>query len=163
MSNSSSSTTIPSTTPSPAPTVAPKMSDLKEQVINFKTKIYGGSGVCPRTLGVILLTKVIPRMFAVGDVAFGWHWAANDVGVYNQAEYDAETKNYRTKHKMMKNDGDTTWFYDFKNGDKKVRAIITTEIWFKKDEDHNTSPVAILLGQFFGAGLHLAKVRFEVE
>jgi len=137
------------------------MSDLKEQVINFKTKIFGSCPIDPRFLGIQLLTSVIPRMDGNGDMAFAWMWAKNDVALYNQKEYDEETKMYRTKHKMIKNNGDTTWFYDFKIGEKKRRAIITTEIWFKKDEDHATSPIALLMGQFFGAGLHISKVRFE--
>ena len=138
------------------------MCDLKEQVLNFKTKIHGYCPADPRHLGVYLLTKVIPMMDGTGDVAFAWAWAKNDVGVYNQSEYDGETKMYRKQHKMKKTDGDTTWFYEFKNKDgKKRRALITTEIWFKEDADHNTSPIAILLGQFFGAGLHISKVKFE--
>jgi hypothetical protein len=63
---------------------------------------------------------------------------------------------------MKKTDGDTTWTYEFKNKDgKKKKASITTEIWFKDNENHNTSPIALLLGQFFGAGLHISKVKFE--
>lgn len=153
-------TTIENTMTS-IPSLPSKMSDLKEQVINFKTKIFGHCPADPRHLGIHLLTKVIPSMDGNGDVAFAWAWAKNDVCVYNQEEYDGETKMYRTKHKMVKTDGDTTWFYDFKKGDKKRKAIITTEIWYKENADHNTSPIAILLGQFFGAGLHIAKVRFE--
>ena len=141
---------------------APQMSNLKEQVINYKTKIFGACPADPRSVGVYLLTKVIPAMDGNGDVAFAWAWAKNDVCVYNQAEYDGETTMYRTKQKMVKTDGDTTWFYEFKNKDgKKRKALITTEIWFKKNGNHNTSPIALLLGQFFGAGLHIAKVKFE--
>ena len=68
---------------------------------------------------------------------------------------------YRNRHKLKKTDGDTTWFYEFKNGSKNRRAIITTEIWYKEDAYHNTSPIALLLNQFFGAGLHICKVKFE--
>ena len=134
--------------------------DLKEQVLNFKTKCYGGVAADPRHLGVYLLAKVIPAMEDSGDVAFAWHWANKDVCVYNQSEYDTETGNYR-KLKMKKDDADTTWTYTFKKGDKNRKAIITTEIWYKKNADHNTSPIALLFGQFFAAGLHIAKVRFE--
>jgi hypothetical protein len=138
-----------------------KMSNLKEQVINFKTKCFGATAD-PRSIGVYLLAKVIPAMDVNGDMAFIWAWAKEDIGVYNQAEYDCETAMYRNRHKMKKTDGDTTWFYEFKNKDGKMRkALITTEIWFKENGNHNTSPVALLLGQFFGAGLHIAKVKFE--
>jgi hypothetical protein len=137
-----------------------KMSNLKEQVLNFKTQCFGAVAD-PRHLGVYLLSKVIPSMDNGGDVAFAWAWAKKDVCVYNQSEYDGETAMYRNKHKMIKTDGDTTWFYEFKKDGKKRKALITTEIWFKENEDHNTSPIALLLGQFFGAGLHIAKVKFE--
>ena len=138
-----------------------KMSDLKERVMTFQTKCFGAAAD-PRQLGVYLLARVIPAMDANGDVAFAWAWAKNDVCVYNQAEYDGETKMYRTRHKMKKTDGDTTWYYEFKNKDgKKRKAVITTEIWYKENENHNTSPIALLLGQFFGAGLHICKVKFE--
>jgi len=63
-----------------------KMSDLKEQVINFKTKIFGHCPADPRHLGIHLLTKVIPSMDGNGDVAFAWAWAKNDVCVYNQED-----------------------------------------------------------------------------
>lgn len=135
--------------------------DLKKQVVEFKTMIYGNCPADPRLLGIHLLTKVIPAMDGTGDVAFAWGWAKNDVVVYNQSEYDTETGMYAKKHKMKKDDGDTEWHYEFKKGDKKRRAVITTEIWYKPNGNHNTSPIAILLGQFFGAGLHIAKVRFE--
>lgn len=141
--------------------VSTKTSDLKEQVLNFKTKCFGADAD-PRALGVYILASVLPNMERGGDVAFAWAWAKKDVCVYNQNEYDTETKMYRTKHKMVKTDGDTTWTYEFKNKDgKKKKVFITTEIWFKENENHNTSPIAILLGQFFGAGLHIAKVKFE--
>lgn len=137
------------------------MCDLKEQVLNFKTMCFGAAAD-PRHLGIHILTKVIPVMERDNEVAFAWGWAKNDVVVYNQNEYDTETTMYRRQHKMKKTDGDTTWFYEFKNKDgKKKKAIITTEIWFKENEQHNTSPIALLLGQFFGAGLHIAKVKFE--
>jgi hypothetical protein len=137
------------------------MSDLKEQVMNFKTRCYGAEAD-PRHLGVFLLTKVIPTMDGDGDVAFAWAWAKKDVCVYSQKEYDGETAMYQKKHKMTKTDGDTTWFYEFKNKNgKKRKAVMTTEIWFKEDADFATSPIALLLGQFFGAGLHIVKVKFE--
>jgi len=140
-----------------------KQSDLKEHVLNYKTIHYTNQHkIDPRHLGIHILTKPIPAMDVNGDMAFAWLWARNDLGVYNQAEYDGETKMYRTTHKMKKDNGDTEWFYEFKNRDgKKRKATITTEIWYKPGEDHRTSPVATLLGQFMGAGLHIAKVRFE--
>jgi hypothetical protein len=138
-----------------------KQSNLKEQVMNFKTKCFGAVAD-PRHLGVHILTKVIPSMDINGDVAFAWLWAKNDLGVYNQKEYDGETKMYVETHKMKKTNGDTEWVYEFKNKDGKMRkATITTEIWYKEGEDHRTSPVAMLLNQFFGAGLHIAKVKFS--
>jgi len=95
------------------------------------------------------------------EVAFAWLWARKDVVVYNQKEYDDETTMYRLKHNMVKADGDTTWFYEFKKDGKKRKTILTTEIWYKKDTDHATSPIALLFGQFFSAGLHITKVKFE--
>ena len=133
-----------------------KLRDLKEQVINFKTKCFGAV-TDPRSLGVYLLAKVIPAMDGNGDIAFAWFWAKKDVCVYNQEEYDGETKMYRTKHKMKKTDGDTTWFYEFKKDGKMRKAIITTEIWYKENTQHNISPIALLMSQFFGAGLHISK------
>jgi len=140
--------------------IASKMNNLKEHVLNFNTKCFGAE-TDPRHLGMFLLTQVIPKMEGNGDMAFAWMWAKSDVCLYNQQEYDAETTHYRVNHKMKKNDGETTWFYEFKKGNKKRKAIITTEIWFKKNGNHKTSPIALLLGQFFGAGLHIAKVKFE--
>jgi len=139
----------------------PKMSNLKEQVLNFKTQCFGAV-TDPRSLGVFILAKVIPDMDRTGDVAFCWGWRVNDVCVYNQSEYNTETATYRKTHKMKKSTGDTTWFYEFKNKDGVMRkALMTTEIWYKEGEDHNTSPIALLMGQFFGAGLHIVKVKFE--
>jgi hypothetical protein len=136
------------------------MCDLRKQVIGYKTECHGAV-IDPRHLGVYLLTIVIPEMYRTGEVAFAWAWAKKDVCVYNQAEYDQETAVYLKKHNMQKDDGDTTWFYEFKKDGKKLKAIMTTEIWFKEDASHNTSPIALLLGQFFGAGLHIVKVKFE--
>jgi len=139
------------------------MSDLKEHVMNFKTVIHTNEHKCdPRHLGVYILAKVIPNMDENGDVAFAWLWAKHDLGVYNQAEYDGEVAMYKKTHKMKKHDGDTVWNYVFKNKHGKMRrAVLTTEIWFKEGANHQTSPVAQLLSQFFGAGLHICKVRFE--
>jgi hypothetical protein len=139
------------------------MGDLKEQVMNFKTRIYSNQQTAdPRQLGVYILAKVIPTMDEVGDVAFAWHWAKNDLCVYNQQEYDNETRRYLKEHKMKNHEGDTAWNYVFKNKSGKMRkAVLTTDIWFKEGVEHATSPVAYLLNQFMGAGLHIAKVKFE--
>jgi hypothetical protein len=136
------------------------MSDFKKQVLDFKTTVFG-SPVNPRSLGIYILSNVIPNMYRQGDIGFAWGWKAKDVIVYNQNEYDTETTMYRSKFNLVKVDGDTTWFYDFTIGGKKHRAIITTEIWYKEDEHFNTSPIACLFNQFMAAGLHISKVRFE--
>jgi hypothetical protein len=144
--------------------VEPKMEDFKKAVVDYKMRVFasGGAGLDPRSIGIFILTKVIPMMDAQNDIAFFWHWARSDVGVYNQKEYDEETGRYKKQHKMVKDDGDATWFYDFKNKDGKMRrCIITTEIWYKKGADHNVSPIAYLFGQMFGNGFHIAKCRFE--
>ena len=136
------------------------MKNLKEQVLNFKVRCHGAA-TDPRHLGIHLLTQVIPCMDRAGDVAFAWYFATNDVVVYNQNEYDKETHHYKNRQKMVKDEGDTTWFYEFNKDGKKRRAVITTEIWYKKNEDHPISPIALLLGQFVAAGIHICKVKFE--
>ena len=139
-------------------------SDLKKQVMNFKGIIITPNQKIadPLHLGIHILTKVIPVMDKMNEVAFAWHWRAEDVCVYNQEEYQTETNNYVKNHKMKKVDGDTEWFYVFKNKDGKMRkATITTEIWFNKSKDWKLSPIAVLLAQWFGAGLHICKVKFE--
>lgn len=144
--------------------VEPKMEDFKKAVVDYKMRVFasGGAGLDPRSIGIFILTQVIPRMDVNNDIAFFWHWKLGDVGVYNQKEYDAETALYKTQHKMVKDAGDTTWFYDFKNKEGKMRrCIITTEIWYKKNGNHNVSPIAYLFGQMFGNGLHISKCRFE--
>ena len=141
--------------------VALKMSNLKKQVINFKTKCFGAVAD-PRSVGVHLLAKVIPSMDGTDEMAFVWHWSGNDICVYTQAEYNSETRSYRNTHKMKKEDGDTIWFYEFKNREGKMRkALMTTEIWYKEGADHATSPIAMLMGQLLAAGLHIVKVKFE--
>ena len=127
--------------------------------MNFKTTCYGAVAD-PRSLGIHILAKVIPSMTGSTDVAFAWAWRAKDVCVYTQKEYDAETAMYVKTHGMKKNDGDTTWFYEFKKDGKKWKAILTTEIWFKPGAEHNVSPIAMLFSQFMGNGLHITKVKF---
>ena len=143
-----------------AASVAP--SSFKDAVLNFKTRIFTNAPLPdPRHLGVYLLTKVIPQMDANGEHSFAWIWAAKDVGVYNQQEYETETEMYRKKHKMRKADGDTTWFYDYTLKGKKRRCVMTTEIWYKEGKEHNVSPIAYLFGQFMANGFHITKCRFE--
>jgi hypothetical protein len=149
-------------------TTTAKACDFKKHVLEYESPkffIAGAEDMPPtnlRHMGVFIMTRVIPSMDAHGDVAFAWHFAGKDITVYNQNEYTMETTTYRKKYKMVVNKGDTTWFFDFKNKDgKQRRCIMTTEIWFKKDEDFATSPIALLFGQMFGAGLHITKCRFE--
>jgi hypothetical protein len=148
-------------------TTTTKARDFKKHALESefpKFFIAGAEEMPPdlRRMGVFIMTRVIPSMDALGDVAFAWHFAGKDISVYNQNEYTMETTNYRRKFNMVVNKGDTTWFFDFKNKDgKQRRCIMTTEIWFKKDEDFATSPIALLFGQMFGAGLHITKCRFE--
>ena len=139
------------------------MKDLKQHILNVSPpRIYSNYPMPDlKSLGVHLLAKVIPAMDKNGDVAFAWFWRMNQMGVYNQQEYDTETTMYQKEHKMLKDNGDTTWCYEFKKGDKKRRCVMTTEIWYKKDEEHRTSPIALLLNQYFAAGLHIVKCRFE--
>ena len=139
------------------------MENLKDKVINFKGPNVYSSTPLPdiKYVGVFLLAKVIPAMDAEGDVAFCWHWGLNDIAKYNKEEYETETTMYKKQHKMKKDDGETTWFYDFKKGDKKRRCVMTTEIWYNPKKDAPLSPFAMLFGQYFGNGYHITKCRFE--
>ena len=138
-------------------------SDFKKRVLsdNFPTIYTNTKMPDPKHLGVYLMTKVIPVMDERNEYAFGWFWAREDVGVYSKEEYTTETNMYKTTHKMKCAPGDTTWYYDYKVGDKKRRCIMTTEIWYKPRANHNVSPIAILFAQFMGAGLHIVKCKFE--
>jgi hypothetical protein len=93
------------------------------------------------------------------DVAFAWHWRANDACVYSAEELALEIDNYKSRG-LKCSKGDSTWFYDWTIKGKKHRCLMTTEIWYKEDEDHRTSPFAYLFNQFMGAGLHITRVRF---
>jgi hypothetical protein len=138
------------------------MENFKDAVMGFSTRIFSqGDLPDPKQLGIRLLTKCIPQMEAGGDVAFAWGWRVNDVVLYNQREYATETNMYKDRFKMKCCLGDTTWFYDYTSKGKKRRAILTTEIWYKPDAEHNTSPIAFLFRQYLSAGLHITKVRFE--
>ena len=138
------------------------MKDFKQNVMDFKTNIYTNGPIHdPKRLGIHMMTRVIPRMMEDGDVAFAWHWRANDACVYNAKELEMETTNY--KERGLKCDkGNTTWFYDWKSQGKMYRCLMNTEIWYLEDEHHRTSPFAYLFNQFMGAGLHITRVRFEI-
>ena len=146
-----------------ASATATATSDLKEHILKGSfPRIFSSTPMPdPKHLGVYLLTKVIPVMEGNGEFAFVWHWANKDVAVYSEAEYTAETGNYKSRHKMECSAGDTVWHYDYTFKGKKRRCIITTEIWYKPDTDHAVSPIALIFGQFMGNGLHFAKCRWE--
>ena len=138
-----------------------EMRNFKETIMGDMPKIFSSTPMPDlKMLGLHLMTKVIPTMAKEGDVAFAWHFRLKNVAVYNQAEYTTETDNYK-KNKLTKDDGDTTWFYDWKVGDKTRRCVMTTEIWYPKDKDMPTSPIAYLMGQMFGSGLHVVKCVFQ--
>ena len=137
--------------------------DLKQLFMGTgQTRIFA-NGPMPdlKKLAVMILAKAIPNMEEHGDVAFAWLWARNDLGVYNQKEYETETSMYAKQHKMKKCDGDTVYHYDFTKDGKKRRCILTTEIWYKPRANHQLSPVAMLFGQYMSNGLHITKCRFE--
>lgn len=138
-------------------------SDLKERVLKGSFPRIFSSTPTPdlKSLGVFLLTKVIPQMEDNGEVCFVWNWRCQDVAAYTQADYNTETGNYKTKHKMECVLGDTVWHYDYTFKGKKRRCVITTEIWHKPGSEHSLSPIAMLFGQMFGNGLHFAKCRWE--
>lgn len=139
-----------------------EMQDFKTAVMDFNTRIYSQAGLPdPKHLGLMLLTKCIPQMEERGDMAFAWGWKPKDVLLYNQQEYMTEMTMYRDKFKMKCDKGDTTWFYDYTSKGKKRRAILTTEIWYNPNEQHNTSPIAYLFRQYLASGLHITKVKFE--
>lgn len=138
------------------------MSNLKQHVLNYKTKVFMSNQVAdPKHLGIHLLAKAIPSMDNGKEVAFAWHWAMKDVTIYTKQEYETETSMYKNTHKMKKTNGDTTWFYDFKKDGKMRRCIMTTEIWYKPNTEHNVSPIAILMGQFMANGFHITKCVFQ--
>jgi len=129
------------------------MSNFKEAVLNFKTVIHSSQPMPdPKHLGLHVMTQLIPKMEATGDVAFAWHWKGNDVCVYNPAEYAEETGMYRKKGLKM-DKGDTTWFYDYTYKGNKRRCILTTEIWYNNTERFRTSPFAFLFRQYMAEGL----------
>jgi len=136
------------------------MSDFKQAVLSFKTVIHSSQPMPdPKHLGLHVMTQLIPKMEATGDVAFAWHWKGNDAVVYNPAEYAEETGNYRKKGLKM-DKGDTTWFYDYTFKGNKRRCILTTEIWYNNKERFRISPFAFLFRQYMAEGLHITKVRF---
>jgi len=141
------------------------MSDFKKAVVDFKTVIFTNqprseiTAPHPQHLGLHVMTQLIPKMEATGDVAFAWHWKRNDVCVYNPAEYAEETGMYNKKGLKM-DKGDTTWFYDYTYKGNKRRCILTTEIWYNKTERFRISPFAFLFRQYMAEGLHITKVRF---
>lgn len=142
------------------------MSDLKKHFLEAEMpRIYTNgpaSGINFKVLAITILAKLIPEMDKRNEVAFAFHYAMRDLAAYSAADYAAETNNYKKTHKMKKDDGDTTWVYEFKNKDgKKRRCILTTEIWYKPGAEHSVSPIAYLFGQFFANGLHITKCRFE--
>jgi len=139
------------------------MNDFKQHVMKLSPPRIFSEYPMPdiKHLGIHLLAKVIPKMDDQGDVAFAWLWRLNDVGLYNQKEYETETTMYQKEHKLKKDEGDTTWCYEYKKGDKKRRCVMTTEIWYNPKENHRTSPIALLFNQYLAAGLHITKCRFE--
>ena len=138
-------------------------SDLKERILKGKFPLIFSSTPMPdlKSLGVYLLTKVIPGMEGNNEVAFCWHWAMSDVCAYSPSDYSAETDNYKTTHKMKCEVGDTVWHYDYTYKGKKRRCIITSEIWYKPGAKHSVSPIAMIYGQMMGNGLHISKCRWE--
>ncbi len=137
--------------------------DLKKHVLagKFPTVFTSKPMPDPKTLGVILLSRLIPAMEDMGEFAFAWHWAANDIVSYTKSDYDNETGSYKNVHKMECSKGETVWHYDYTFKGKKRRCILETEIWFKPGKEHNVSPMAMLFCQFMGNGLHITKCRWE--
>lgn len=135
-----------------------KMNDLKELVVRGEFIRMRGAhgGMDLRHFGIHLLAKVIPEMYERGEYAFSWIFRMKELCAMTKQEYDDEVKKY-VGDKMKKDNGDATWFYDFKG----VRCVMTTEIWYYKNKDMPTSPVALLFGQLFGEGIHITKCRFE--
>ena len=138
------------------------MMDFKKNVMNYKINIYTNVDIPdPKHLGIYMMTKVIPKMEDLGDVAFAWHWASKSPCTYNAQELEMETNNYK-KMGCKCDKGDSTWFYEWKSKDgKKHRCLMNTEIWYLEDKDHETSPFAFLFNQIMGSGLHITRVRFE--
>jgi len=137
------------------------MNDFKARILNepFPIIYTNGPQVDHKHLGIWLMTKGIPKMYADGDSVFGFHFATEDIQVANDQEYQASCIEYgRRGLKMDK--GDKTWFYDFKFQGKKIRCLMTTEIWFHPKMNMPLSPFAIILHQFFGYGFHYVRCKF---
>lgn len=139
------------------------MSDFKKSVMEGSFPTIHSSKPMPdlRSLGVYLMARVIPKMEELGEMAFAWHWAGNDVCAYTHNDYSTETGSYKKLHKMKCCKGDTVWNYDYTFKGKKRRCIMETEIWYKPDTDHNVSPIAMVFGQFMSPGFHFVKCRWE--
>lgn len=144
--------------------VAVEMMDFKKNVLegDFPVMYVPYRLPEPKHFGLFLMTKVIPTMEEKGEVAFYWHWDCSDVSCATKAAYERETKRYKDELKMKCEQGNSTWFYDYKRKDgKKRRCVIETEIWYIPDANHRLSPCAVVFNQMFGNGYHFAKCRWE--
>jgi len=146
------------------PSTTDDMCDFKQYVLDFQAPIIWGNNASPvdsRVLGIRLLTKVIPQCDTDNEVAIMYDEGRDAFLTTNAEKYKKQCAQWR-KMGHKKNDGDSTFYYDFKNKEGVMRrCLINTEIWYDEDDDDETlSATAILFAQFFGYGTHVIKVSF---
>ena len=139
--------------------------DFKEMAMNFNTEIHTSTPMAdPRTLGVMVMTHVIPDMWRNGETIFWSCYTDQGTQVRSGSEGDLTgmLQALRQRYKAMRMDrGDQSWFYDFKADGKTIRCIMTTEIHYSPRANMGLCATAILFKQFFGHGLHIVRCAFS--
>lgn len=138
--------------------IAIETRDFKQQVMSNKTHWFGAAAD-PRALSIFVMSKVIPKMEELKEVAFCYDFLRKDVAAQTQRSYDLTIAELRSQ-KWKCDKGDTIWHYDFKCGDKMRRCVMTTEVWYHPKKEYPTSPFALAMGQVFSAGHHVVKCQF---
>lgn len=108
-----------------------------------------------------LIEKLLPEMFTNNESCFLWNFHIKAISCYKEEIYTKEKDKFM-KHNFKCDNFDTLWQVDFKlpNG-TKMKAEIKNEVWFKKNEVHETSPYAFLFDAPLASGYMYSKVKFS--
>lgn len=108
-----------------------------------------------------LVETLLPDMVRHNESCFLWHFGRKDISCYKEEIYIKERDRF-IKDNFKCDNFDTLWEVNFEMPDgKKMKAEISSEVWYKEDEEHEISPFAFVFDAPFASGYMYSKVNFS--
>jgi hypothetical protein len=127
----------------------------------YSMVVINGKKIDMTHLTNYLVETLLPDMVRHNESYFFWNFNFKDISCLKEELYTKE-KDSLIKDNFKCDNFDTLWKVNFSMPDgTKMKAEISSEVWYKEEEEHQISPFAFVFDAPFAAGYMYSKVSFS--